>query len=379
MEDLLIASFFSWIFIVLCWITWPFGRVYPRLIVIDGLDECADNNVQSHILRASATATGRLPRPFRILITCRPEIHIMQTLQEPTINYVELDLSKHNASQDIQLFLSDKFKALKRNHPLAKHDRFPTSWPGPDIIHNIIKIASGQFIYASVIMAYIESPKHSPVDRLGVILGSSPKPDGDKPFATLDTLYRHIFASVEDGLLMRQILGFMAIPRTEDDDLGEYTTPTMISKFLSRVNIDSVFPVLEQLRSVISSAGRNEPIKFWHASISDFLLDEARSKEFFVDIQVAHEALARGYLRLFQSQGADFFLKSNPDFFLSFLGHCQKGLLSKRLQKDLVAYNFFSAYQAALCKPITLQKLRNAWESERVSKLFRTLVCSGHS
>jgi len=95
---------------MLCWITgnslfsWAFGWVHPRFIVIDGLDECAEKEIQTHILRATSTATARLRRPFRILIACRPEIHIMQTLHELTTNYIELDLGTRNASHDIQLF-----------------------------------------------------------------------------------------------------------------------------------------------------------------------------------------------------------------------------------------------------------------------------------
>ena len=377
--ELLIAPFFSWIYIVLCWITgsfffsWAFGWVHPRLIVIDGLDECDNTEIQSHILRAAATATRRLRRPFRILITCRPEIHIMQTLNDSTFNYSELDLGKRNASHDIELFLNDKFKELKNNHPLTKHGSFPTSWPGPDIIAKITENASGQFIYASAIMAYIKSIKSSPVDRLNIILGSFDKPDSDKPFAPLDALYMHIFSSVEDDSLLRQILGFMAIPRTEDDNLGQYTTPAMIATLLSLMSTDSVFLVLDQLRSVINSADPNSPIKFWHASISDFLLDKERSKDFFVDIQWVHEILARGYLRLFQSQPLDLFFNSDPDFFLFFLEHYKRATLSERLLQDLISYDFFSAYKAAV-KPISLVKMEQAWESDMVLQLFQTLV-----
>ena len=376
--ELLIGPFFSWIYIVLCWITgtfffsWAFGWVHPRLIVIDGLDECDNAEIQSHILRAAATATRRLRRPFRILIACRPEIHIMQTLNDPTFDYSEFDLGKRNANHDIELFLSDKFEELKQMHPLAKHGSFPASWPGPDIIAKITENASGQFIYASVIMAYIKFIKSSPVDRLDIILGSLPEPDGDKPFASLDALYMYIFSSVEDDLLLRQILGFMAIPRAKDDNLGQYTTPAMIATLLSPVSIDRVFLVLEQLRSVISSADPHNPVKFWHASISDFLLDEERSQDFFVDIQWVHETLARGYLRLFQSQGPDFFFRSNPNF-LFFLEHYKRAPLSEALYQDLIGYDFFSAYKAAV-KPMSLVELKNAWQSARVLQLFRTLV-----
>ena len=225
-------------------------------------------------------------------------------------------------------------------------------------------------------MAYIESDNHSPKERLSVILGLSPKPGRDTPFDSLDALYMHIFSSVEDVILLRQILGFMAIPRTEGDNLGQYTTPAMIATLLSPVSTDRVFLVLDQLRSVISSGDPDSPVKFWHASISDFLLDEERSKDFFVDIQRVHETLARGYLRLLilqsQDPGPDFFFHSKSNF-LFFLEHYKKAHLSEALYQDLIGYDFFSAYKAAV-KPMSLVELKKAWESERVSKLFRALV-----
>jgi len=376
-EDLLIAPFFSWMCIAHCWITGNF--LTPRLIVIDGLDECADNEIQSHILRAVAMAAGRLrQRRPRFLITCRPELHIMRTLKEFSINYVPLDLGQRNARGDIYLFLSDKFKQLKQNHPLAKYGVFPTSWPGPHIIDQVTENASGQFIYAKVIMAYVESSSHSPVDRLNVILGSSPKPDSDAPFETLDALYMHIFSTVDD-VLMRQILSIMAIPRTEGDGFGDYTTPAMIAEILSPVSISNVLLVLERLRSVITFDAHDHPIKFCHASIPDFLLDEARSKVFFVDKRMAHQTLERGVLRLLHVQPRSPFLQSNPGFLLSLWEHHKRVLFPEPLQQAFVAYDFFSAYKAAVGEPITLLKLRSTWESERVQKLFRALVRSDFS
>ncbi|KIM42298.1 hypothetical protein M413DRAFT_130574 [Hebeloma cylindrosporum] len=401
--ELLIGPFLSWICIVLCWFTgsflfsWTFGWIHPRLIVIDGLDECDDKQIQSRILTAAAMATTRLPRPFRILILCRPEQHILQTLQGLD-HYVDFDLGQRNASQDIQLFLTDKFEKLSQTHPLAKYDRFPASWPGPDIIDQITTIASGQFIYASVVMAYLESDNHSPMERLSVILGLSAKPSRDAPFDALDALYLHILTSVEDDddLLLRQILSLMVIPRTEGDNLGEYTSPTMMAAFISSVStdtegprksskgvgtdfqvfsgvLDRVFLLLDQLRSLISSAGADDTVKFWHASISDFLLDKARSKHFFVHIPLVHEALARAYLRLFRGQGPQLFFGSSPDLFVSFLEHYKRAPLSKELTEDLLAYDFFAAYKAAIGSP-SLAKVAVAWLSERVPKLFRTLV-----
>jgi len=141
----------------------------------------------------------------------------------------------------------------------------------------------------------------------------------------------------------------MAIPRPASNNLAEYTTPAMIARLLSPVSQDRIILTLEQLRSVISSAGPDEPIKFWHASISDYLLDKTRSKQFFVDIRMAHEALARGYLRMFQNQPSSRFLDS--PFFTLFLKHYKCGFLSESLHKDLVGYDLFSAHKAAVGDP----------------------------
>jgi len=172
---------------------------------------------------------------------------------------------------------------------------------------------------------------------------------------------------------MQRILALMAIPRTASDGLGQYTAPAMIANFLS-VSIGRVFLILEQLRSVINWAAADQPIKFWHASISGFLLDEARSKEYFVDIRIAHEVLARGYLRLIRSQLPDLFLEPYSNLFATFVEHYKRALFSERLQHDLVGYDFFSAYKAAI-KPLTLRELGKAWKSQRVQELFRMLVC----
>ena len=65
--------------------------------------------------------------------------------------------------------------------------------------------------------------------------------------------------------------------------------------------------------------------------IADFLLDKARSGEFFVDIRMAHEALARGYLRLSHIQPWPENHFEEPLFFSLFLEHYERARFSPRL------------------------------------------------
>ena len=48
------------------------------------------------------------------------------------------------------------------------------SWPSVDILEELVKKSSGQFIYASTVVKYVTSIRHQPVDRLNIVLGVRP-------------------------------------------------------------------------------------------------------------------------------------------------------------------------------------------------------------
>jgi hypothetical protein len=382
MEEVIIGSFNSWLCVILCWITgsflfsWAFSWVQPRLVMIDGLDECADPKIQCAILQAAAAmATRRIQRPLRILIISRPESHIMQTFDHDPIfqfiNLISLDLGTYNADHDIKLFLNQEFEQIKRTHPMARHGFLPASWPDPERIFDIARKSSGQFVYASVVMKYIQSNKHNPKLRMDIILGISSKPNHDNPFAELDALYTHIFMSTEDIPLVKQILGFIAMPREEGDGFGEHATASMIENTLS-LEHGSVHLVLDDLRSVITSDTPDAPLKFLHASLSDFLLDQARSAELFIDVRLTHEILARKYLRLFQA---------DRRLWTPFLAHYKNALSSESLEQELLNFNFFFVYKslARLDMETTLEttsllSINRVWKSGLTHYFFHTLV-----
>jgi type II secretory pathway pseudopilin PulG len=91
---------------------------FPRLIVIDGLDECKDTDTQCDILAIIAqTILAGLPYPFRFLVASRPEGHINRTFD--TNKYIKqipvqkYDLSKDSdASKDIRTFLQQEFETM---------------------------------------------------------------------------------------------------------------------------------------------------------------------------------------------------------------------------------------------------------------------------
>jgi hypothetical protein len=391
MEELILGTFNSWFCIFLCWITgmslfqWLFRWPQPRLVVIDGLDECDDPQIQCELLRVAANATKSLQRPFRIIITSRPESHIMHTIdQEPifrSINSVVLDLGERNATHDIVTFLIHEFEEIKRSHPLARRGHFTDSWPGRDVIFEITRKASGQFVYPSVVMKYVQSIKHDPELRLNIILGIDRNPNDDNPFSQLDALYEHILSSVQDVDLMKQVLGIMAIPRADRDGLGDYTSPSMMEKLLS-LHRGRLYLLLGDLKSLMDLGGPDEPIKFFHASFSDFLLDPTRSGKWFVDTRLAHERIAKGWLRLFKAQYVGHKISGMEERFSVlrlFVAHYKAVAPSECLQKDLETLDLFYFYKrhtTPILKkdPAGWQRVRAVWDLGVVQELFHVLV-----
>jgi len=269
-----------------------------RLVIIDGLDECSDPKVQRNIVEVLANAQRQHRLPLRFLITSRPEQNISLTfttgILQSVITHIALNDS-YLPDKDIQLFLTDKFQETKSTHPL--HAYIPPQWPLLNILEQIVHKSSGQFIYASTVINFISSIWHKPQDRLDIILGICP-PQRDLPFAELDALYMHIFASVEDIDSVLQILAFLFFSRPQ------FPMPwslSQIEEFLSFQPGD-VELFLGDLSSLVS-IDPHWGIEFLHASLMDFLMDPKRSKGFWINPRARHTLLAHRCLHFLQSKG----------------------------------------------------------------------------
>ena len=134
----------------------------PRLIILDGLDECRTTLAQTHILNAFSTAVKNLHIPLCFLIASRPEHDIRQAFNDqnclsPLSFSIALD-DTYQPDDDIRVFLQSTFDEIKRNHPSRAH--LPASWPSWEDIGRLVRKSSGQFIFASTVAKYINSRHH---------------------------------------------------------------------------------------------------------------------------------------------------------------------------------------------------------------------------
>jgi len=262
----------------------------PRLIILDGLDECRTTSAKTHILNALYTAVKHLHIPLCFLIASRPEQDIRQAFNEKnglgSLSFsIALD-DTYQPDHDIRVFLQSTFHDIKRNHPSRTH--LPTSWPSSENIQRLIEKSSGQFIFASTVAKYVNSHRHWPPDRLKIILRQS-EPGQETPFAELDSVYHFILSSVADIEKLQYVLIFLVFQPLQ---LGQQsTTKTLIEKFLF-YRPGEIDMILTDLHSIIYVPLIPwEELRFFHASLPDFLLDRSRSKDLFLDQGAAYAKL----------------------------------------------------------------------------------------
>jgi len=275
-------------------------KAYPTVIVIDGLDECADPNDQDEIVRIIGDLARQRGLPLRFLIASRPEPNICEAFEKlhsrlsrdsfSTLLLTEDALTR----RDIQIYFKRKFGELR-----ARHSYLPPEWPGPDIIARLVNKASGQFVYATTIIIYVSSRDDRPDDRLNVVLKVLDTPVGDTPYAPLDQLYRHLVRTVKHRKEVLLILGQLILTKemsNEEDILGSPSNSTSQKRIevILNLRVGDVKRLLNRMHSVIDVG---EDIKLLHASFHDFLLDPSRSEDFSVNVPEARVMMGLAYIQ----------------------------------------------------------------------------------
>ena len=264
----------------------------PKVIVLDGLDECGDPESQRYILKVLLNSVSNHSIPFSFILASRPEQHIREAFDGKLLSSLTTRLvldDKYQPDDDIRTFLQSKFQDIKDRHPSRAH--LPSPWPSDKEVQRLVHRSSGQFIYASTVIKFIDSHRHWPPDRLGIIFGISPR-GKTTPFAEMDSLYLHNLTSASDNIeTALEFFSILLFLQHQDIQI----TPRFIESLLS-LREGEVFMVLSDLHSIISVPSpdeQNSPLSLFHASLGDFLTDRSRSGDtFFLDSGVCHRNIA---------------------------------------------------------------------------------------
>ncbi|KAF8965084.1 hypothetical protein BDZ97DRAFT_2000841 [Flammula alnicola] len=317
----------------------------PRLIVIDGLDECQDPRVQSHVLEVISDALRQYHIPLIFLVASRPEQDISFTFGSEKLSQFLTRLALDNTfrrDDDIQLFLEESFNEIKATHP--RRALIPPLWPSSGTIDILVRKASGQFIYAATVIKFTSSIRHRPTDRLEIILGLRPARH-DLPFAELDALYMHIFSSLEEPESSLLIIGFLLLAKNDVPFMTrDMHTITNLEKFLG-LNPGDVEIFLGDLASVVtwdsvitsSSESEAQVVRLLHASLGDFLLDSSRSKHLSINAKSMHTIFALQCMQQLKCLTSD-----RPLYLYTYRNlpyHLSNSLPTSELRKHLLTFS----------------------------------------
>ncbi|RXW15849.1 hypothetical protein EST38_g10005 [Candolleomyces aberdarensis] len=278
---------------------------WPKVILIDGLDECGADQYQDatqsnphsrsregdqiEILSVLKKAASDPDFPFRIVIASRPE-HVIKRFFVDVAKSLTRELfldAKYNPDADMALFLESKFANIRRE------SRLPSSWPSKDVRQTLIANASGQFIYVATVGRFMEGSGGGPDELLNQVLCLPGFKASANALAPLDALYTHILNSSPDSFLSILCLNLIFRERCFERITGYGTDIAPAPATFVRLYLESypgqvsyAFRNLNSLVSTPSMEDHDSPYRLYHKSLVDFLEDRSRSGTLYVESKV---------------------------------------------------------------------------------------------
>ncbi|KXN90424.1 hypothetical protein AN958_04293 [Leucoagaricus sp. SymC.cos] len=260
----------------------------PFLILLDGLDECEGPESQRDFIRLIYDVVRvKKDLPLLWLICSRPEFHLQTMFARiPECGREELEIDAECIS-DVDRYLRDKFFELQTEYAHLTG----SEWPSETQFKAVSEGGGGHFIFASVAMAFVGDAEYAnPIKRLETLIAFLEQAEGDStltanPLAKLDFLYTCIFQDIPEDILPTAWRIIAYIIHNGRGQLGAQ----MLCNYLG-IDQSTFYGALQKLHSIIdipTPEKADTPLHFYHASLSDFLVDRRRSGRFAVETKTA--------------------------------------------------------------------------------------------
>ncbi|KAF5329622.1 hypothetical protein D9619_009228 [Psilocybe cf. subviscida] len=253
----------------------------PIVLFIDGLDECdsEQKSSQRQIVQALDYLLTQNNCPFLALVASRAEPHITMAFRElaSPVKSIFLD-EQYQPEKDIRAFVTGEFARIKNSHHLAH--MLSDHWPSDEDVEAIVKKSSGQFIYAATVMRYIANSSASPKLSLEMVQEIQVPVATNSPFVHLDAIYKYILSQAENREAVMDLLSIDLLFQTLEDI--EYSLDDILLIYNSRYTPEFLHSCVSDLTAILKFNALN--LKFFHASLPDFLKDKLRAGEYYIDV-----------------------------------------------------------------------------------------------
>jgi hypothetical protein len=273
--------------------------VASYVLVVDALDECKDDHNVYMIVQLLSEARLVNGIRLRVFLTSRSDVPIRRGFcQIPDTEHQDFvlhNISPSTVSHDITLFIEHNL------HIVAKEYCLRAGWPGAGTILQLVKSASGLFIWAAIACRFIREGKRFAAKRLDAILCHSsattaaPEQHLNKIYMTVlqNSIYPEYTSKErkEQCETIKRILGVIVV----------LFSPLSVQSLDQLLDVtEGIEPMLADLHAILDVPnGQNRPLRPHHPSFRDFLLRRDRcGDEFWVDEKQAHSALAHNCVQL---------------------------------------------------------------------------------
>ena len=346
----------------------PFQSVFltsPVFIVIDGLDECKDDDPDSSVLLAVGKLVLDIPG-VKFFITSRPERHIMSGIRGPLLKGLTNTFVLHHVNpcatgNDIRRFFKHELRGIA--HRIGGTD----TWPSDEHLDSLSQGAGGLFVYAIATVNFLQHEFKHPSDQLDVIMKSPENTTYEgkaklREYTSLDSLYTSIFQAAfpggdnGDDTTVRSILSAVILT----------ANPLSVSAIATLMGFrcDQVRRLLELIQSlIVLPEDPSDQIQPFHKSFPDFITDPGRCTDtrFYISPSYHTDLVLRCLEIMDESLTRN--MCSIPDYFLN----SEVKDLSKRLED--------SGIRGALGCACTSWYRHLAATKERVGDVVSALCC----
>jgi len=274
------------------------------LIIIDALDECKDKEPASAILSVLSRYADRIPQ-VKFFITGRPEPRIRSGFRLKSLRTITEVLRLHDVERssvdgDIKLFLRTGLTNITETR--SDCDKIE-DWPSSHEIDILCKKAAGLFIYASTVVKFVAFQHGSPTERLALIV-SLPQSTAHEGRSGIDLLYTQVLEQVFHDVDVHENVLYSCFRSVVGAVLLVFNPLSMeaLSALLRMPHISTTLRSLHSLLLVPDN--KVDPIRVFHKSFPDFLMDQGRCKDerFFINPTIHHQDILLSCLNLMEER-----------------------------------------------------------------------------
>ncbi|GJJ10706.1 hypothetical protein Clacol_004933 [Clathrus columnatus] len=270
----------------------------PVLIVIDALDESGDPNSRRELLNILEKETPSLPVNIRFLVTSRPEKDITLTFNESHIRTKMMNtIPKSETNRDILSYFKTRLKAE------IKDGLFTDAHLGRlvDLSQELFQWA---FLASEFLIGLGNSAGSIATERYEDLINAQGIRSINDP---LDVMYNQILSSLFDSgdprvmNRFRSVIGSI-VTASEPLSLKNLVALRGENVSISRRETD-IKAVIQYMGSLLSGIGDpSSTIRPLHLSFREYVLDETRSGNFWIDPSRQHQSFALICLRTMSSE-----------------------------------------------------------------------------